>query len=106
MLDGTPDIIKGSLEEPPVIITDGPKSVDIGTPVYVVVGNDVIIQCDVHSEIHPITIIWLRNGNSYGRENDSSIIIDDARNGDVFSCVAENCKGFDIKNTTIFAVGK
>ena len=106
LLDSTPDIIKGSFEEPPIITTDGPKSVNIGTPVYVLVGNHVIIQCDVYSEIQPITTVWLRNGRSYGRENDSSIIIDVARNGDVFSCLAKNCKGFDIMNTTIFVSGK
>ena len=105
ILDSTPDIIELPFKEPS-IVTDGPKSVDIGTPVYVVVGNDVIIQCDVHSGIHPTTTNWLRNGRSYGRENASFIVIDDARDGDVFSCIAENCKGFDNKSTTINVFGK
>ena len=106
ILDSTPDIIEGPFEEEPSTITDGPKSVDIGTPVYVVVGNDVIIRCDVHSGMYPYTTSWLRNGVSYGRENSSFVVIDDARNGDVFSCVAENCKAFDIKNTTLNVFGK
>ena len=81
--------------------------IDIGTPVYVVDGNDVFIhiQCKVRSGMYPVIINWLRNGRSYGRENDSSIIIDDASDGDVFSCIAENCRGFDIKNTTITVGG-
>ena len=105
ILDGTPDIIEGPFEEPS-IVTDGPKSVDIGTPVYVVVGNDVIIQCDVLSGMHPFNTSWYRNGRSYGRKNASFIVIDDARDGDVFSCIAENCKGFDNKSTTINVFGK
>ena len=105
ILDSTPDIIEGPFEEPS-IVTDGHKSVKTGTPVYVVVGNDVIIKCNVHSGIHPITISWLRNGRSYGRENDSSIIIHDAGDGDVFSCIAENCKGSDNESTTINVYGK
>ena len=106
VLDSTPDIIEGPFEEEQSTITDGPMSVDIGTPVNVVVGNDVIIRCNVYSGMYPFTTSWLRNGVSYGRENSSVVVIDDARNGDVFSCKAENCKAFDIKNTTINVFGK
>ena len=81
--------------------------VNIGTPVHVVDGNDVVINiwCNVRSGMYPVIINWLRNGRSYGRENDSLIILDDASDGDVFSCIAKNCRGFDIKNTTITVGG-
>ena len=80
---------------------------DIGTPVSVTDGNDVSIQCNVYSRMHPINVSWLRDGAPYGGENTSSlIVIHDAKNGDVFSCKAENCAGFDIKNITINVSGK
>ena len=105
ILDDTPDIIEGPFEELSTV-TDGPKSVDIGTPVYVVVGNDVSIQCDVHSGIYPFSTSWHRNGANYREGNISEIVIDDAKNGDVFSCIVESCKGSDNMSTTINVFGK
>ena len=85
---------------------NGTVMVNISTPVDVADGNNVSIQCNVYSRMHPINVSWLRDGASYGGENTSLIVIHDAKNGDVFSCKAENCAGFDIKNITINASGK
>ena len=98
MLDRAPDIIGLS--------SNRTVMVNISTPVYVADGNDVSIQCNVYSRMHPINVSWLRDGAPHGGENTSLIVIHDAKNGDVFSCKAENCAGFDIKNITINVSGK
>ena len=78
------------------------KRVNIGTPVYVYDGYDVIIDCNIIEGTPPITITWFRNGSSDStRGNVSTITITDANNGDVFQCRADNIEGFDTEKTTI-----
>jgi len=79
--------------------------VQIGTPVYVVGGNDVTIVCNIASGTPPITISWFRNGvedASFG--NVSTITIPDVghdEDGDMYMCRAVNDIGFDEETTTI-----
>ena len=82
-------------------------TVKIGSPVYVVEGSDVIINCDILTGTPPIFIIWLRNGvldSSLGSAN--SITIDDYMEGDTFTCRADNAIGFDNETSIISVFGK
>ena len=98
----SPDIDEGSFVPSPSTITEGTQRVKIGTPVYVAYGSDVIIDCNIVDGTRPITITWHRNGSPDStRGNVSTITINDARDGDVFKCRADNSIGSDIKNTTI-----
>ena len=82
--------------------------VKIGTPVYVYSGFDIIVDCKLLDGSHPVTIKWFRNGSpDLTRGNVSTITINDASNGDVFSCRADNIIGNDTsENTTIRKYGK
>jgi len=81
--------------------------VDIGTPVYVIDGSNVVIVCDIASGTPPMTIRWFRNGQlDPSRGNVSTITVTDANDCDVFMCRADNNVGFDMKNTTINVFGK
>ena len=58
-----------------------------------------------------MTIRWFRNGLYFHKTRIRSritgvsfIIITSARNGDVFTCRAENIVGFDTENSTIYVV--
>ena len=94
------------MPQPPKVISDK-QSVKIGTPVYVVDGFNVTIDCDVISEVPPINITWCRNGvPDLFRGNVSTITITDASDGDVFTCRAENNIGCDKKETIINVFGK
>ena len=102
-----PDIDEGSYVPRPSIITRGNKTVNIGTPVYVHTGYDVIIDCNIVNGTPPITIQWFRNGSlDSTRGNVSTITITNANNGDVFKCRANNIMGFDSENTVIYESGK
>ena len=95
-------IDEGSHVPRPSVITRGNKTVNIGAPVYVYSGYDVIIDCNNVNGTPPITIQWFRNGSPDStRGNVSTITITDASNGDVFQCRADNTEGYDIEKTTI-----
>ena len=97
-----PVIDKGSCAPKPSVITRANKRVNIGTPVYVYTGYNVIVDCNIVNGSSPITIQWFRNGSPDStRGNVSTITITDASNGDVFKCRADNMKGYDSDNTTI-----
>ena len=97
-----PVINEGSFVSRPSVITRGNNRVNIGTPVYVYDGFDVIIDCNIVNGTPPITIQWFRNGSpDLTRGNVSTITITDASNGDVFTCKADNIEGFDTENTVI-----
>ena len=97
-----PVIDKGSYIPRPSVITRGNKRVKIGTPVYVHIGFDVMIDCNTVNGTPPINITWFRNGSPYPTiGNDSTITITDASNGDVFKCRADNAEGFDTENTNV-----
>ena len=75
----------------------------IGTPVYIFRGYNVVINCRIIYGTPPITIEWLRNGlPDTTRGNTSSTTITDAKNGDVFTCKADNINYFTTENTTIY----
>ena len=97
-----PDIDEGSHVPRPSVITRGNKRINIGTPVYVYTGYDVIIDCNIVNGTPPITIQWFRNGSPDStRGNVSTITITDASNGDVFQCRADNTEGYDTEHTII-----
>ena len=100
---GLPYIDEGSIIPRPSVITRGNKRVKIGTPVYVYSGFDVTIDCNIVNGTPPITIQWFRNGSpDPTRGNVSTITITAASNGDVFTCRADNIKGFDSENTCLY----
>ena len=91
----------------PDIIPPEDVKVKIGSPVYVVDGFDVTIVCNIVNGTRPITIMWLHNGVvDPTRGNVSTITVTNYNDGDVFTCIAENDVGFDMKITTINVVGK
>ena len=97
-----PYIDKGSHVPRASVITRGNKTVNIGTPVYVYTGYDVIIDCNIVNGTPPITIQWFRNGSPDStRGNVSTITITDASNDDVFKCRADNIDVYDTENTII-----
>ena len=99
-----PQIDKGSHVPRPPVITTGNKRVKIGTPVYVYIGFDVILDCNIANGTPPISITWFREGSLYPTEGNTSnsITLTDAHDGDAFECRADNIIGFDIENTTIY----
>jgi len=109
-LGESPDIDEGSFEPPPDPIIPGDKTVQIGTPGYVLFGNDVTIECTIVSGTRPITIMWFRNGvkdTSFG--NVSMITVSNVGVGDdrdVHTCRAENSIGFDEETTVINVFGE
>jgi len=107
----SPNIDEGPFEPQPDPITPGDKTVQIGTPVYVIGGNDITIVCRIASGTPPMTIRWLRNGvedASFG--NVSMITVANVNSinndGDTFICKVENLIGFDVENSTINVFGK
>ena len=92
----------------PSVITRGNRRVKIGTSVYVHNGFTVIIDCKIVSGSLPVNITWFRNGLLYPtRQSFFTITLTDPRNGDVFSCRADNIIGNDTsENTTIHKYGK
>ena len=100
-----PVIDEGSFLPKPSVVTRGNKIINIGTPVYVYTGYDVIIDCNIVNGTPPITIQWYRNGSPDStRGNVSTITITDASNDDVFQCRADNIEGFDTESTVIRVV--
>ena len=105
---GEPPVIDEGIfvPQPPNIISDN-KRVKIGTPVYVVNGFNVTIDCGIIRGESPITISWLHNGvPDPSRGNVSTITITDASDGDVFTCRANNSIDFDVEKTTINVFSK
>jgi len=84
--------------------------VQIGTPVYALVGNDVTVICDIASGTHPITIKWFINGvedTSFGNVSTITITdVDPDDDRDIYMCRAENEIGFDEVTTTINIFGE
>ena len=99
-----PEIDKGSYVPRPSVITKGNKRVKIGTPVYVLIGYDVIIDCKTVRGTPPINITWFHEGSPYPTEGNTSnsITLTDVHNGDAFQCRADNIIGFDMESTTIY----
>ena len=106
-LGDPPDIDEGPFIPLPDSVTAGDMTVKIGSPVYVVDGSDVIINCNILTGTPPVTIIWLRNGvldSSLGNAN--SVTINDYMDGDKFTCRANNSIGYDTEASTINIFGK
>ena len=76
--------------------------VKIGTPVFIFSGYDVTIDCKIISGTPPINITWTRDGSTdLTRDNASTIRLTAVMYSVVFSCRAENYKGFDSAQTVI-----
>ena len=102
-----PDIDEGPFIPLPDTVTRGHVTVKIGSPVYVVDGFDVIINCNILTGTSPVTILWFHNGVldlSLGGNN--SVTINDARDGDVFTCRADNIIGLENETSIINIFGK
>ena len=84
---------------------------EIGAPVYITDESIVIIDCSINRGIPPITLSWFHNNIiDQSRRNMSSIVVMINSAADihrhVYSCKAENERGSDIVNTTMFYVKK
>ena len=88
-------------------VKNGVITAKIGAPVYIVDGFSVTLVCNVTKGDPPISISWLHNGmpsESWG--NVSTITVTNATDGDVFTCIAQNKRGFDAKRTEIYFLYK
>ena len=88
----------------------GDKRVNVGSPVNVPRGFNLIIDCIVVNGTPPFTILWLRNyndliGSSEGNSSSITINVTDAHDGDNITCRADNNIGFDMATTTISVQG-
>ena len=102
LLGEPPDIDEGPFVPEPSSIMGENSRVKIGTPVYLVSGYHVTIVCDIVKGTPPVTISWFRNGIlDLSRGNISAITVTDPKDGDIFSCRANNSIGSDIENSTI-----
>ena len=72
---------------------------------YTVKGLNVIIVCNVIGD-PPISISWLKNDHEQldHSRNMSTLIVTNARDGDNFTCIAENHIGSDRSFSQIFFV--
>lgn len=82
----------------------------IGSPAYIVDGYDLDVACNVVKGTGPITISWYRNGILDSSKENMSIItiskVDTKRdNGAVYTCRAENNKGYDEEFTGVNVFG-
>ena len=86
----------------------GDVTVRVGSPVYIIDGNTVTINCNLVAGTPPVTIRWLRNGmpEDPPRGDVTTITVTDYNDGDVFTCRADNNIGFDMEMTTINVFGK
>ena len=94
----------------PASVENGTIKVKIGAPVYTVKGLNVAIICSVFG-VPPISISWLKNDHEqldheqlYHSRNMSILTVTNARDGDNFTCLAENHIGRDISFSQIFFV--
>ena len=87
----------------PPSVENGVITVNVGSTVYTVNGLTIIIICNVIIGEPPITISWLRNGElDRSRGNVSTITVTNVRpQGDVFTCRAENRRGYIQQDTRI-----
>ena len=106
MIGDPPDIDEGDFEPQPDPVVPGDKMVQIGTPGYVVQGDDVTIICNIASGTRPVTISWFRNGADTSFGNVSMITVTDYMDGEMFMCRADNVIGFDEETTVINVFGE
>lgn len=89
----------------PPIVESGVMTTLIGGPLYIVHGISINIVCDVYDAIFPVTIKWLYNGElDQSKENMSTITVNDANDGDIFTCIIKNELGCDKKDTYIYFI--
>ena len=103
-----PDIDEGKHIERPTNITEGNKTVKIGSPVYVLNGYNVTIICTTVNGTPPISIMWELNGESIDGDanNNYSITITNPNNTDIITCRAHNNIGSDDEHTKIKTHGR
>ena len=89
----------------PPSVENGAITVKIGSPVYTVEGLNVAIVCNVTGTT-PISISWLKNDHERldHSRNMSILIVNNARDDDNFTCIAENYIGSDRSFSQIFFV--
>ena len=89
----------------PPSVENGTIKVKIGAPVYTVKGLNVAIVCNV-TGTPPISISWLKNDHEQldHSGNMSILTVTNARDGDNFTCIAENHIGSDRNFSPIFFV--
>ena len=105
-----PAIAGGQCIPQPQVIPNGDVTVMIGSPAYINDGYDLTLTCKVVRGI-PITISWYRDGVlDSSRGNTSTITIEnvdiDKDNGAVYTCRADNDKGYDEQHTIVDVFSK
>ena len=105
-----PEIVGGQCIPQPQVIPNGDVTVMIGSPAYINDGYDLTLTCKVVHGI-PITISWYRDGVlDSSRGNTSTITIEnvdiDKDNGAVYTCRADNDKGYDEQHTIVDVYSK
>ena len=83
----------------------------IGSPAYINDGYDLTLACKVVRGGKPINISWYRDGVlDSSRGNTSTITIEkmdiDKDNGAVYTCRADNDKGYDKQHTIVNVFSK
>ena len=107
LLGDPPDIDEGPFLPLPSAVPPGDRTVMINTPAYVEYGYNLTLVCNIASGTHPITIMWLRDGQPYPAGGNNSVItVSDYTNGENITCRAENVVGFDMESTTVNVFGK
>ena len=111
-LSGDPPCIdKGPDIPQPCIITKGNKRVKIGSPVYILDGYNVTIDCNASGTCTPpITITWVlfRNGISIPMDeydNVNTITIPNVKDEDVVTCRANSIEFDEVFSTIIIPKG-
>ena len=88
----------------PNTITEGDKRVKIGSPTCVLHKYSVTIDCNA-SGTPPITITWLYNESLIIAEDVNTLTITNVKDGDVFTCRADDNVGLDKECTTVSVIG-
>ena len=105
-----PEIAGGQCVPKPQVIPNGDVTVMIGSPAYINDGYDLTLTCKVVHGI-PINISWYHDGVlDSSRGNTSTITIEnvdiDKDNGAVYTCRADNDKGYDEQHTIVDVFSK
>ena len=103
-------IDEGQCIPKPQFIPTGDVTVMIGSPAYINDGYDLTLTCKVVRGI-PVTISWYRDGVlDSSRGNTSTITIENVDigkdNGAVYTCRADNDKGYDEQHTIVNVFSK
>ena len=109
--NGSPVIDGGHCILKPEVVPNGDVTVMIGSPAYINNGYNLTLACRNVNGLPPITISWYRDGVlDSSRGNTSTITIEnvdiDKDNGAVYTCRADNDKGYDEQHTIVNVFSK